>query len=70
MGGMTGSDGVPKPVSWRNRIDFEALADGVPALVFICDTGGACVFANAQVQKATGLSEEAWLGRGWSHYSQ
>jgi PAS domain S-box-containing protein len=65
MGGMTGSDGVPKPVSWRNRIDFEALADGVPALVFICDTGGACVFANAQVQKATGLSEEAWLGRGW-----
>ncbi len=65
MSGTTGDDGTPKPGSWRDRIDFQALADGLPALIFICDAGGACVFANAQVQKATGLAEEDWLGGGW-----
>ena len=65
MSGTIGDDGTPKPASWRDRIDFQALADGIPALIFICDAGGACVFANAQVQKATGLSEEDWLGGGW-----
>ena len=65
MSGITGGDGTPEPASWRNRINFQTLADGIPAVVFICDPGGTCVFANAQVQKATGLSEEAWLGRGW-----
>lgn len=65
MSGIIGGDGVPEPASWRSRINFQTLADGIPAVVFICDPGGACVFANAQVQKATGLSEEAWLGRGW-----
>lgn len=65
MSGTTGDNGTPKPASWRDRIDFQALADGIPALIIICDSGGACVFANAQVQKATGLSEEDWLGEGW-----
>ncbi|WP_210529649.1 PAS domain-containing protein [Rubellimicrobium arenae] len=65
MNGTAGSGGAPKPTSWRRRVDFEILLDGIPALVFICDTGGACVFANAEVQKATGLSEDEWLGGGW-----
>lgn len=61
----TGRDGSPKPASGRDGLDFAALVDAIPALILICDAGGACIFANARVREATGLPAEAWLGDGW-----
>ncbi|WP_210526286.1 PAS domain S-box protein [Rubellimicrobium arenae] len=50
---------------WAGEVDFRALADCLPALVFVCDPQGSCIFTNRRVQEFTGLPAESWLGERW-----
>ncbi len=55
-----------KPAAWKGEVDFRALADSLPGLVFVCDASGACIFTNTRYQEFTGLRRDEWLGAGWA----
>lgn len=44
---------------------FRTMADGVPAMIWVTDEGGACTYLNRVWYEFTGQSEREALGLGW-----
>ena len=54
--------GVP---SWSGELDFHALAQTLPTLIFVTDTHGVCLHTNRRFQHYTGLDASGLLGDRW-----
>ena len=50
---------------WSGALEFKALAETLPSLVFASDAQGHNVYVNASFQRYTGLSVAELLGGGW-----
>ncbi|WP_176559360.1 PAS domain S-box protein [Rubellimicrobium roseum] len=50
---------------WTGQADFLALADTLPAPVFVSDPRGACLYANRAFTNQTGLPCDKLWGDGW-----
>jgi PAS domain S-box-containing protein len=50
---------------WSGALEFKALAETLPSLVFAADAHGHNVYVNASFQRYTGVSVTALLGGGW-----
>lgn len=57
---------APAPADNVDRaLEFRALAEMIPALVFMTDSAGANVYVNAQFQRFCGVPASALMGDGW-----
>lgn len=64
--GSTDSIGEDKHAHpWYGGVEFRTLAESIPAMVFVCDGNGDNIYSNVQVQRYTGMSQQALLGDGW-----
>ncbi len=63
--GTESSSGEDPAHPWYGGVEFRTLAESIPSMVFVCDANGANVYSNVQVQRFTGMSQEALLGQGW-----
>jgi PAS domain S-box-containing protein len=50
----------------RSDMRFRQLLDGTPSMVIITDAAGRCTYANATLQRFTGLDAGVLLGDGWT----
>jgi PAS domain S-box-containing protein len=50
---------------WSGALEFKALAETLPSLVFASDAHGLNVYVNTSFQRYTGLSVTELLGGGW-----
>jgi PAS domain S-box-containing protein len=48
-----------------DAVDFRAMAESVPALVFVTDIAGSNLYTNASFQNFAGLAADALIGSGW-----
>lgn len=48
-----------------SEVNFRALADSMPVLVFVTEAEGSVTYTNRRYQEFTGLSGEALAGQGW-----
>lgn len=55
----------PQPQAWNGALEFRALAETVPALVFACDPMGMNVYVNARFERYAGVTGEAMRARGY-----
>jgi PAS domain S-box-containing protein len=46
-------------------LDFQALAETSPSLIFVADAQGQCLYTNSRFQTFTGLGPEALCGNSW-----
>lgn len=62
----TAASTVPNDVRpWSGALEFKALAETLPSLVFASDAQGLNVYVNASFQRYTGLSAAELMGGGW-----
>ncbi len=55
----------PALPSWSGELDFHALAQTLPTLIFVTDANGCCLYTNRRFQHFTGLDASALLGDRW-----
>ncbi|WP_171034010.1 PAS domain S-box protein [Lichenicoccus roseus] len=51
--------------SWSGELDFHALAETLPTLIFVTDAAGRCLYTNRRFQDFTGQGAPALLGDRW-----
>jgi PAS domain S-box-containing protein len=62
----TAASTIPNDVRpWSGALEFKALAETLPSLVFASDAQGLNVYVNASFQRYTGLSAAELMGGGW-----
>ncbi|MEM8919707.1 MAG: PAS domain-containing protein [Pseudomonadota bacterium] len=66
MDSGTNSSSKKEPAHpWYGGVEFRTLAESIPSMVFVCDANGANIYNNIQVQRYTGMLQDALLGQGW-----
>jgi PAS domain S-box-containing protein len=56
---------ISNQTEWAADVDFHALAQVLPNLVFVTDANGQSLYTNARFQDYTGLKAQQLLGSGW-----
>jgi PAS domain S-box-containing protein len=56
---------VPPADNIDRTLEFRALAEMIPALVFMTDREGSNIYVNAQFQRYCGIAGASLLGEGW-----
>ena len=53
------------PHAWPGKLDFHALAQTLPTLIFVTDPHGRCLYTNTPFQQFTGFDADDLLNDGW-----